>query len=264
MNPKEEKGAIVVEATLSLSFFVFAMLIILSITNICLAQSKIGTALNSSAMEISEYSYLYKLTNLNAKQKELAEKGEQASQQVGNISEGVSQLYSSISGIADTGTKINPSDFSSVLGSYDSVKNDVQQAGQSASQIKDTIKGIADDPKAFILGIGAIMGNKAWEKGKTEISGIICKAFMKKHLVDEKDGDCEAYLKWLRVVPSGGSHLDSLNFKQSQVFKDGKDSKIDLVVTYKVRVIKLLGFEKDFTFTQRAQTNGWFGNSSGE
>ena len=39
MNPKEEKGAIVVEATLSLSFFVFAMLIILSITNICLAQS---------------------------------------------------------------------------------------------------------------------------------------------------------------------------------------------------------------------------------
>ena len=68
----------------------------------------------------------------------------------------------------------------------------------------------------------------------------------------------------MRVVPTGGSYLDSLNFKRSQVFKDGKDSKIDLVVKYKVRVIKLLGIEKDFNFTQRAQTNGWFGNSSGE
>ena len=264
MNPKEEKGAIVVEATLSLSFFVFAMLIILSITNICLAQSKIGTALNSSAMEISEYSYLYKLTNLNAKQKELAEKGEEASQQVGNIKEGVSQLYGSISGIADTGNKIDPSDFSSVLGAYDSIKNNAQQAGQSVAQIKDTIKSISNDPKSFALSIVALFANEGIEGIKTDVAAELCKAFMKKHLVDEKGGDYEAYLKWLRVVPTGGSYLDSLNFKQSQVFKDGKDSKIDLVVKYKVRVIKLLGIEKDFTFTQRAQTNGWFGNSSGE
>lgn len=43
---------------------------------------------------------------------------------------------------------------------------------------------------------------------------------------------------------NGGSYLDSLNFKQSQVFKDGKDSKIDLVVKYKVRVIKLLELKR--------------------
>lgn len=264
MNSKEEKGAIVVEATLSLTFFVFAMLMILSITNICLAQSKIGTALNSAAIEISEYSYLYKLTGLNDKQKELAERGEQANQQMGNVADGVSQLYSSISGIADTGSKIDVSDFSSITGAYDSIKENAQQAGASVSQIKDTMKEISEDPKAFILGIGAIIGSEAWDKGKTELSGMLGRAFMKKHLMDERNGDCEAYLKWLRIVPTGGSYLDSLKFSQSKVFEGGKDSTIDLVVTYKVRVIKLLGIEKDFSFTQRAQTRGWFGNSSGE
>lgn len=264
MVSKGERGAIVVEATLSLSFFLFAMLTILSITNICLAQSKIGTALNDSAREISEYSYLYKLTGLNDKQKELAEKGEEASQQVGNIKQGFSQLYSSISEISDTGSKINPSDFTSVWEAADNMENNAQQAEESLSQIKETLKDISDDPKAFILGIGAFMVNKAWEDEKTELSGIICRGFMKKHLTNKKGGDCEKYLSWLRLVPTGGSYLDSLDFDQSQVFKDGKDSKIDLVVTYKIRVIRLLGFEKDFTFTQRAQTNGWFGKSSGE
>lgn len=85
MRYKDEKGAIVVEATMSLTFFIFAMLLILSITNICLAQSKIGVALNSAATEISEYSYLYKLTGLNEKHKEWTEKGEEAGQQIGNV-----------------------------------------------------------------------------------------------------------------------------------------------------------------------------------
>ena len=85
MKLRDEKGAIVVEATLSLTFFIFAMLMILSITNICLAQSKIGTALNSAAIEISEYSYLYGLTGLNDKHKELAHKGAEADEKIGNV-----------------------------------------------------------------------------------------------------------------------------------------------------------------------------------
>ena len=103
MNLLKEKGAIVVETTMSLTFFIFAMLMILSITNICLAQSKIGTALNSAAIELSEYSYLYKLTGLAEKHKEWAEKGSEANEQIGNVANGVSELYSSVSSIAETG-----------------------------------------------------------------------------------------------------------------------------------------------------------------
>lgn len=128
MRYKDEKGAIVVEATMSLTFFIFAMLLILSITNICLAQSKIGVALNSAATEISEYSYLYKLTGLNEKHKEWTEKGEEAGQQIGNVTNGVSELYSSISAIANTGTSIDVSDFSSITGAYNSISGNVDNA----------------------------------------------------------------------------------------------------------------------------------------
>ncbi len=263
MNLLKEKGAIVVETTMSLTFFIFAMLMILSITNICLAQSKIGTALNSAAIELSEYSYLYKLTGLAEKHKEWAEKGSEANEQIGNVANGVSELYSSVSSIAETGNHVDMSDFSSVMDTYNSVKDNVGQASASFNQIKETMEEIADDPKAFILGVGALIGTEAWNRGNTWVSGMLGKAFMKKHLTDEKDGSCEDYLKWLRIIPQNGSYLDSLNFSQSKVFENGVEN-IDLVVTYKIRVISLLGIKKDFRFTQRAQTKGWFGNSGGE
>lgn len=261
MKLKDEKGAIVVEATLSLTFFIFAMLMILSIANICLAQSKIGTALNSAAIEISEYSYLYGLTGLNDKHKELAHKGAEADEKIGNVASGVAELYGSISEIANVGSNIKISDFSDITNAYNSISGNVNQAQASANQIIDTVKSVADDPKAFILSLGALIGTGAWNTVNTEVSGIIGQNFMKKHLNNKKGGDYETYLKWLHVVPKGGSYLKGLNFSQSKVFANGTED-IDLVVTYKVRVIKLLGVEKDFVFTQRAHTKGWFGNKS--
>ena len=51
---KKENGAIIVEATLVLPFFMFAIITVLSIVNISFAQAKIGTALNETAKEISQ------------------------------------------------------------------------------------------------------------------------------------------------------------------------------------------------------------------
>lgn len=56
---KKQKGAIVVEATIALSAFMFAIFTILSIVNICFIQARLGVALNTAAKEISQYSYLY-------------------------------------------------------------------------------------------------------------------------------------------------------------------------------------------------------------
>lgn len=56
---KNERGAIVVEATISFTTFIFLLYIIYSIVDICYIQAKVGIALNSAAMDISQYSYLY-------------------------------------------------------------------------------------------------------------------------------------------------------------------------------------------------------------
>jgi hypothetical protein len=44
-----EKGAIVVEATISLTVFIFTIFIILSVVDICYIQAKIGNSMCSAA-----------------------------------------------------------------------------------------------------------------------------------------------------------------------------------------------------------------------
>ena len=56
---KNEHGAIVVEATIAFSAFIFLIFIVYSIVDICYIQAKMGIALNESAIDMSQYSYLY-------------------------------------------------------------------------------------------------------------------------------------------------------------------------------------------------------------
>lgn len=56
-----ERGAVVVEATIALTTFIFAIYIILSIVDICYVQAKMGIALNSAAKEMSQYAYMYEV-----------------------------------------------------------------------------------------------------------------------------------------------------------------------------------------------------------
>ena len=62
---KDENGAIIAEATVSLTAFMFAILIILWLINICYVQAKMAVALNSAAKEMSQYSYLYTALTLD-------------------------------------------------------------------------------------------------------------------------------------------------------------------------------------------------------
>ena len=65
MNRKNQEGAVVIEATISLTAFMFLIITILAITNICLAQAKIGTMVNGIAKDVSNYTYVYSMTGLH-------------------------------------------------------------------------------------------------------------------------------------------------------------------------------------------------------
>ena len=71
MRKDRESGAIVVEANLSLTAFVFAMFTILNVVNICYIQSRIGCALDFAAKEIAQYSYLYFKLGVDKKEVEM-------------------------------------------------------------------------------------------------------------------------------------------------------------------------------------------------
>lgn len=61
---REQRGAIIVEATLSLSIFMFFMFTLLSLTQIAYTQARMSTALDSVAKAVAEYSHIYYVTGL--------------------------------------------------------------------------------------------------------------------------------------------------------------------------------------------------------
>lgn len=60
-----ERGAIIMEATISLTFFMFAMFTLLSVIQIAYAQSRMSVALTSATKSIAEYAHIYYATGMN-------------------------------------------------------------------------------------------------------------------------------------------------------------------------------------------------------
>lgn len=64
-NQQYERGAIIVEATISLTAFIFVMFTLLSLIQIAYTQARISVALDAAAKEIAEYSHIYYATGLD-------------------------------------------------------------------------------------------------------------------------------------------------------------------------------------------------------
>ena len=86
---KPQNVAVVIEATLSLSVFMFLIVILLSIVNICTAQAKIGIALNQTAEEMSQYLYFYSLSGLNDIQAKVYADSSETRQQIEGLEDGI-------------------------------------------------------------------------------------------------------------------------------------------------------------------------------
>ena len=108
MRKHNERGAIVVEATLSLTAFVFAIFTILMLVNIYFIQAKMSVALNSAAKEISQYSYLYYAFGINEYDAAVSEGTEDSKLTAQKTIDGVGTMLNSLSGAE---TSIQTGDF---------------------------------------------------------------------------------------------------------------------------------------------------------
>lgn len=95
MKENRERGAVVVEAVISMTAFIFTMLIILSIADIAYTQSKMAVALNSAAKEISQYCFLYYKFQLDEANSALDEGTEGAQKTVEDTVAGLGQMMDS-------------------------------------------------------------------------------------------------------------------------------------------------------------------------
>jgi len=254
---KKENGSVTIEATISLSAFMFAIVTLLTIVNICIVQAKVSYAINTTAREISQYSYLYSLTGLNDREKEIAEAGKVQTQDLSSVLSDVNTVYNEIENLGNTGNQ-SFDNIDDIMSAWDDVSGSVENIQGAGSSIKSSIENIAKDPKNLLFGIAKLGATEVFDLAKSRlIAEPLAKVMCKKNLVDEKDGDVDAYLKFLGVVPSAsGSYIDGLDFSKSSLFPYGS-SEIRINVSYDVKVIALLPIDFHFHFNQTAITHGW-------
>lgn len=257
MKLKDENGAIIIEAVISLSVFMFFVVSLLSIINICYVQAKMGTALNEAAKELSQYSYMYAISSMNQKQAEIYEGSAQARDAVDSSIEGLGGMYDALQSMKGDASGMNAGNVSQSL---EKINQDFEKGKASEQELENVFRSIADDPKAFTISMGKLIGNGVIEKGKSEIlAPILARILLKKHLKTNTTQDTEAFLKGMRIVPdASGSYFGGIRFSDSVLYQNGSQS-IKLVARYKVKVINLLPINMEIKFCQSAETDGWGG-----
>ena len=204
-----QKGAIIVEATISLPIFMFTIITLLSVVNICVAQSKMGTFINESAKEFSKYSYLCTVTGLAAKHHDVSGKGS-------NAKEAVKTVLSQDTGI-DFITK--------------------------AAEFGGNMMNDSELRQSFLY----FLGDAAISAAESQAVELVLKNMSKS--------------RFTNGVLSGQEYMDFLKIKNLKFngskFMPGGTDDIQIVADYDVHVIKLLGIDVTFHFTQCAKTKAW-------
>ena len=145
----KEQGAIVAEATIALTAFVFAIYLILSIVDICYVQAKMGVALNSAAKEMSQYAYLYETFNLSEYMSGTGGKSSDMmksfAEVLNKISAGTSNFSEDISKMFATGAEKAEGDSAAEY-----LKNGVGMAVAKQCVKKNLVSHKGDTPDAFL------------------------------------------------------------------------------------------------------------------
>lgn len=249
---QDEKGAIVIEATISLTAFIFAIYTILSVVNICYIQARINVALNAAAKDIAQYSYLYYAFGLDEVQSGWYEdtKDENA------LARETIDSMASLVGILDTAndTAADLKEGTATSDQFTSLYEDIKTCGGDVKSLVSKYKeNIGDDPKQFIFGMAKMAGTEIAEEVKVFLAQLMAQIFMEKNLVANESDSADAYLKRYNVK----NGVDGLDFNYSTLMAYGESDKIQLCVTYEVEVVKLLNIDFSFKIRQVTQTNAW-------
>ena len=215
---KREGGAIIIEATIALTTFMFAIISILFVSHICYAQAKIGTVIDGVSKDLSEFSYIYSITGLADKQSKLSSEASQAQKGIDDVMDNLDSLADTVSNLKTVGS---------------SLVNDSEMQSSMLALIK----------------------NEAANKAESLATSLLVKQFAKSRL-SGTSSDCETVLKNLGVQKTAGSYLDSIDFGDS-VFCVNGSAEIKVVARYSVKLITLLNVDITYDICQCAPTKAW-------
>lgn len=267
-NRKDEKGNITIEATIALTTFLFMFLMIYSLITICRAQARIQVALDGTAKEISQYTYLYNITGLKTSVDGVHSRAGEIEDNVNGFIGDVSKTLDGIQTIKDdVGGSINVGSIEELNNQFDKIKTDLEKTGEDANAVKDTVQQtlaeLSDNPQKLMLGLGTVLASETLDLATSRIiAEPVCKTLIQKHLKRSGNDTADAFCKSVGIVQgtylTKKNNFNGLDFSRSTIFADGSD-EIVLVVTYKIRLLQLLPIDAELTITQSAVTKGWLG-----
>lgn len=265
-SKNRQKGSVSVEATLSLTIFVFFMISIICLINICRVQSKVSNALHLAALDISNISYLYYITGMydadTAIQAAAEEAGGQLVEKIKPVDDVINNTETMLGLIGNSGklvveTAKDPTQLSDALEELKIKKEDgyleVESLKSNLGNIKEQAKDIAKDPVGFVKlmvqsGIGEGM-----DIVKNLLAGVFAQALMEDHIsAGGTVGDVDGYLKSLGVEDG----LSGMSFMASSLFAGDDNTDINLIVMYRVNIFPLFNLPT-IPFAQSASTRAW-------
>ena len=260
-NGKDEKGSVTFEATIALTAFLFAFIMIYSIITLCRAQAKIQVALNDTAQEISQYSYIYGMTGLDASLAKFQNSANASKDKVNQFVGDTVEVFEGIQALGDDAKSVDISNIDSVMDSWGKISKDLKDTKDDFSSIKKQIEDAAKNPQQLLFGLARLIGSEALEVAKSRvIAEPITRVLIKKHLKRSENDSADAFCKSVGIVPGTflgtKSYFNGIDFSNSTLFPYGSE-EITLIASYKVKVIQLLPVDIELSITQSAATKGW-------
>lgn len=247
--PRKEKGSVTIEATVSLTVFIFLFTAIYSIISFCIIQQKVSYAMDTAAKQIANYSYFYHLTGLKDREEGVYENAQKAS-------EAFSSINQNISGIKED---INDFEAGFQEGELDSIFNSIQSGTEHAGNLNDIIQTSIEDPGKFLSELFAYFAKDGLNAVKAQaIAAPIAKAFV---IPQFGNNYADANNKLEKLGVKNG--LDGLDFSQSTLFYDANDGNgsddVIINVTYTLELYNLGPFKKEIKMKHVARTRAWLG-----
>lgn len=236
MGKNKESGMMVVEAVISFTVFIMAVVCIISLINVYMVHNKVQFAINSSANELAGYLYLYDVMGLHTVHND-------GDKYVDKLTGSAADIIDSYNKIGEVGSRISGGDFSKIESDADDLKASLDK---SYSDIKNYI----DNPNELLVGL--IYGG--YEMLESGTVGLLIRLLSAKY-IDTADKSADEYLKGFGVTQG----YDGLEFRRTRFLQDEDGKMIDVVVEYDMEVMFLGMFLPDSSIhvVQRVSVPAW-------
>ncbi len=221
MNRKSEKGAVIVEGTMSLAIFMFLMFSIYSVIQIAYCQERVAIAMDVATKEVSEFAHVYFLMEIDEAMSGPGKSSELASKVANN------QIVDFLKEIAET---------------YEG-----STVGEYSKTFQEALQSFDGDS------IGGIITNHVGEK--------TVELLMRKNLNAGSGTDVEAFKKKYHIVGDFDLGRSTVFNNGSAESKGKYTTDLFMVCEYDIEVpiLEFFNIKKTFHMRHCSYTQAWGG-----